>query len=63
MREKAADALSYDTFKLHKRIVVKDMPFFNKVGMDYFFKNNDPSTIIFAKADCVFSMNIESEKI
>ena len=59
-REKSADALSYDKFELHKRIIVKDIPYFTEVGMDFYFRNDDPSRIIFAKKDEIFEMNIEN---
>lgn len=30
--------------------------------MDYFFKNNDPSKIIFAKQDQIFEMDVETDE-
>lgn len=62
-RVAATDKLSYDTFTLHKRIILKDIPFFKKVSMDYYFRNEDYSRLIFAKQDQIFEMNIETEEI
>lgn len=30
--------------------------------MDYFFRNNDPSNIIFAKQDQIFEMDVETDE-
>ena len=43
------------------RVLIRDMPDFDRVGMKYFFKNSkideDPDTIIFAKMECIFELN------
>jgi hypothetical protein len=56
-----------DTFELYKRIVVKDMPLFNKVVMQYYFvtpKNGGPPcSLLFAKKDIIFELNFETEQI
>lgn len=61
------NAKAYDQFILHKRIVVKDLPIFKQVAMQYHFKNfakgQSPDTIIFAKPDCIFTINFETEAI
>ena len=61
------DELDYPKFELHKRIVVKDIPTFKKVSMQYHFNATkfglDPSSIIFAKFDAVFELNFETEEI
>ena len=62
---KAKSILEYDEFVLHKRVVVKDIPIFERVAMEYHFKNTDtpgkdPDTIIFAKPDRIFSLNFET---
>ena len=49
---KAPDIFSYDDFVLHKRIVVKDIPIFKQVSMQYHFKKAEKyDTIIFCKPD------------
>ena len=64
-RIQAKDPLDYDHFELHKRVVVKDFPEFNKVGMKYYFKNfyDEPHTIVFAKMECIFELNFVTEEI
>ena len=55
-----------DTWELYKRIIVKDIPLFNKVVMQFYFKEsngNDPDALIFAKKDIIFEMNFETEVI
>ena len=56
-----------DTWELYKRIIVKEIPIFNKVVMQYYFKlpkkYEHPDSIIFAKADCIFELNFETEAI
>ena len=58
---------SEDTFELYKRIIVKDIPLFIKVVMQYYFKNavggGPPDSLIFAKKDIVFELNFETEAI
>jgi hypothetical protein len=55
-----------DCFTLHKRIVLKDMPYFEDVSMRYFFKNpTEPGvfdTIFFAKKEEIFQLNFETEE-
>lgn len=50
---------------LHKRVVVKEMPVFKKVTMQYMFKNFDkgsePTSLIFAKAEMIFELNFAAE--
>ena len=59
--------MDYDTFKVSKRVVIKDFPEFYKVGMKYYFKNPrkgaDPDTIIFAKMECIFELNYVTQRI
>ena len=66
-RIKAKNPLDYDTFKVYKRVVIKDFPEFYKVGMKYYFKNPrkgaDPDTIIFAKMECIFELNYVTQRI
>ena len=58
--------LEYPKYSLHKRIVVKDIPIFKKVSMQYIFKKTtfgqQPDTIIFAKYDEIFELNFETEE-
>ena len=51
-------------FKLHKLIVLEDIPQFKKVCMQFMFKK-DPriTSLIFAKKEEIFEMNFESERI
>lgn len=58
----------YDDYILHRRIVVKEIEIFDKVCMEYFFKNcpgsrGDPDTLIFCKKDSIFELNFEEEYI
>ena len=56
-----------EEFVLYKRIVVKDIPIFNKVCMQYMFKKKvedyDYNTLIFVKKKQIFSLNFEKETI
>jgi hypothetical protein len=56
---------SNDNFVLHKRIIIKELPIFTKVTMQYFFKNfnDEPDTIIFVKQKHIFTFNFNEEKI
>ena len=60
-KKRAKIAMTQDEFVLHKRIVVKDLPIFNEVCMNFHF--NDSMEIIFVKADQVFKINVESEEV
>ena len=62
----------YDTnlqkmrYKLHKRVVLKELPFFKKVCMNFFFKHGirgDHDSLVFAKFDCLFELNFMTESI
>lgn len=56
----------YDSFLQHKRIVVREIPIFNKVTMTYYFKNTTeglPDSLIFVKQDVIFELNYETEEI
>ena len=50
-----------DTWDLYKRILVKDIPLFNKVVMQFYFKKSppgeEPNSLIFAKKDIIFELN------
>ena len=51
-----------DKFEQIKKVVVRDMPIFTKVCMNYHFKNTtgntkEKDTIIFCKIDEIFEMN------
>ena len=57
-----------DCFVFHKRIWVKDIPYFKNVSIKYFFKNPTSkkgkyTTIIFAKQEEIFEFNFETEEI
>lgn len=54
----------YDNFELYKKIIIKDIPYFKKVSMKYYFKNTKksmPEEIIFAKCEEIFIFNFETE--
>ena len=54
-------------FEMVKRILVRDIDEFDRVCMEYFFKNSapgeDPQALIFAKRDTIFELNIWSEAV
>ena len=54
-------------FVLHKRILVRDIPIFNKVCMNFMFKNpkadEEYSTLIFVKQKQIFAINYEKESM
>ena len=66
-KQRAKSDGEYDQFVLHKRIVVKDLPIFSQVAMQFYFKKvepgKDPVSIIFAKPDCIFEINFENEVV
>ena len=47
--------------------MVKDLPIFERVCMNYHFKNTvgnaDPDTIIFSKPDLIFELNFVTQEI
>ena len=65
-REKDFNKGGRDLFKLLKRIVIKDNPFFAKICMQFHVKNVNfnilPNTIIFAKPTHIFELNYETEE-
>jgi hypothetical protein len=51
-------------FKLHKQILLEEIPLFTKVSMQYIFKKEkNIQSIIFANKDSIFEMNFETEEI
>lgn len=56
-----------DQFKLIKRIVIKDIPEFSRVSMQYYFKltkyGRDPTSIIFAKQDRLIEFDFDIEEV
>jgi hypothetical protein len=66
-RTKNLDPSKMDSFQLIKRIVIREIPMFNKISMQFIFKNTkqgkDPTEIIFAKQDQLMSINFETEEI
>jgi hypothetical protein len=51
-------------FELSKRIVVKDIPIFTKVCMQYYFENkNTIDSLLFVKADRIIKLNFETDAI
>ena len=66
------NAFEHDKFVQKYKIVVKEIPFFKNVCMKFFFKyegkdNNgkdkNPNSIIFAKRECIFSLNFITSEI
>ena len=57
----------HDIFKLLKRIIIKDIPEFNKISMQFCFKNTkngrEVTTLIFAKQERLMEINFLTEKI
>jgi hypothetical protein len=54
------------TYKEYKKILVKDMSFFDNVCTMFYFKNDSGpklNTIIFAKKECIFEMNFDTKKV
>lgn len=50
---------------MQKKINLKDMEIFDQVAMDFYFKEVDNAmydTLIFAKKECIFSINFETEE-
>ena len=55
-----------DDFEYQTRVVIKDIPIFKQVSMNFHFKNQkglDRDTVVFAKIDCIFSMNFITQQI
>lgn len=54
-RIKNLDPMKMDKFELVKRIVIREIPMFNKISMQFYFRNTkegkDPTEMIFAKQD------------
>lgn len=51
---------------LFKRIIMRDYPEFDKIAMQFYFKNvkgREPSEIIFAKRDSIIKFNFETDEI
>lgn len=57
----------YDTFELLKRVRVVEIPIFNQVTMQFFFRKvilgEKPNTLIFCKRNCIFSYNFIREEV
>ena len=63
-KKKSKNLFEYDEFVLHKRIVVKDIPIFKQVSMQFHFVNGENcDSIIFCKPDQIFQLNFESQKV
>jgi hypothetical protein len=56
-----------DRFEFHTKVVVKDIPIFDKVCIQFHFKKGGKlgvyDTIIFSKFDCIFEMNFETAAV
>lgn len=65
-RVRAKNEFSYDKWEQTHRIVVKDIPFFNKVCMQFHFKDvkegSIPDSILFVKKEEIFELNFNTEK-
>jgi hypothetical protein len=66
-RVRNLDPSKIDKFELIKRIVIREIPMFNKISMQFHFRNTksvkDPTEIVFAKQDRIFSLNFDTEEI
>ena len=65
-RVKNGNSRKKDKFVLHKRIVLREIPFFKKVCMNYHFKIDKTTgevmeSLIFTKHDCIFELNYMEE--
>ena len=52
-------------FEQVKRIIIKDMPIFDKVCMQFYFKNPEngkTNRIFFVKSTCIIELNFETER-
>ena len=55
-----------DDFEYQTRVVIRDIPIFKQVSMCFHFKNSkglDRDTIVFAKIDCIFSLNFITQQV
>lgn len=56
-----------DTWKLVKRLVIKDMPEFEKISMQFHFsltKNGkDPNQLVFARQEHILVLNFLTEQV
>ena len=55
-----------DDFEYQTRVVIRDIPIFKQVSMCFHFKNSkglDRGTIVFAKIDCIFSLNFITQQV
>ena len=55
-----------DRFIQSNRVVLKDIPIFSQVCMNFHFKlcnSKEKNTILFCKIDQIFEMNFETEEI
>ena len=55
-----------DSFVITKRILLKDIPEFKHVSMNFHFKQTSgiiKNTLIFAKIDKIFELNFEQEEL
>ena len=57
-----------DLFEEYKWIKIRDIPEFDKVVMEFFFKNSEdptlpPTSILFAKKENIFELNIETSAV
>lgn len=66
-RIEATNPLDYDTFKISKRVVLKDIPEFKGVGVKFHFKNaekgQDPDTLICVNMNCIFELNFVTKRV
>ena len=66
-RKPAITDHEYDEYEQYKRIVIKDIPIFKKVVMQFYFKitkrGKAPDSLVFARADMIFELDFESHTV
>ena len=66
-RKPAITDFDYDDYEQYKRIVIKDIPIFKKVVMQYYFKitkrGKPPDSLVFARSDMIFELDYESHTV
>jgi hypothetical protein len=43
------------------RVVLREIPFFEKVCMKFYFNRRQPTQLIFARFDCIFNLELDSK--
>ena len=65
-RQKSPDPNQRDSFVQFKKVILRDYAQFDKIAMQFYFKNikgREPTQIIFAKRDSIIKFNFETDEI